>query len=430
MRQEIKIACPWSLDPTTRLARYVLAVLTVLAIGAPLYALGSRISDDNEVLLYLGGGILGALYMGRGPARLASIVCLLVMHAANVNPGFRVSGQGIQYLISSAFFLVVTDQIARFADQARREAWSANRRERAEELLRLFGERGSELGTAEAIESLRESFHAELEPGDPLSNFLGRRLNEQSDYLKQRLARSEQSKQEELLRAKQELQSTLLRSISHDLQTPLSAIAGTIETLERSREKLTLEQNGELLRLASDQATRLDKLIKNLLSLTRLEAGALQLTDSWVSLEELFATVRGRFPRQSAERIRVSLPALPEIQGDFNLLGQVFANLLDNALKYSDGQVVVHAEVQEDSVSIRVLDEGVGVRSDDRPHIFERFYRGKTPLNVPGSGLGLNICKALVDLHRGQIEYQVREPGSCFQVTLPIPAERALSLAS
>ena len=413
---------PWSLDKASAGQRYVLATLTVLAIGSPLYVAGDLVSDDNEMLLYLGSGILGALYYGRGPARLASLLCLFVLHVARIHPGFRVVVQGFQYFISFAFFLLATDQIARFADQARREAWQARRREKAEEILRHFAEQCTVPESAQQLDELLEKAAAPYRGGDALATQVAETMAEQCALAKERLQHRERLRQDEVLRATQKLQTTLINSISHDLQTPLSTIAGTVDTLRLSVDKLSGADRQELLQLASEQIIRLEKLVKNILNLSKMEAGGLRLTRGWVNMGELLSVVSGRFPKEAAQRIQLLLTEdFPEVKGDFTLLSQVFANLIDNALKFSQGSIAIEGGQGEGTVRVSVRDSGVGVEPSEVGMIFEKFFRGTTPLAVPGSGLGLNICRGVVELHQGELSFQA-EPagGSRFTVALPL----------
>lgn len=415
---------PWSLKKASAGPRYLLAALTVLAIGGPLYVAGNLVSDDNEMLLYLGSGIVASLYLGRGPARLASLLCLFVLHVAHIHPGFRVVTQGFQYFISFAFFLLATDQIARFADQARHEAWQARRRERAEEVLRHFAEQCTIQESSERLDELLIESSRPYRHGDSLANQVVTTMQEQSALAKERLQHRERLRQDELLRATQKLQTTLINSISHDLQTPLSTISGTVDTLRLSVDKLSGADRQELLQLASEQITRLEKLVKNILNLSKMEAGGLSLNSGWVNIGELLSVVKGRFPKDAAARIQLQLPDdFPEVKGDFTLLSQVFANLIDNALKFSQGSIHIEGAPQENRASVSVCDSGVGVRPNEADLIFEKFYRGTTPMAVPGSGLGLNICRGVVELHHGLLSYQA-EPagGSRFTVALPLEA--------
>ncbi|MBX3169237.1 MAG: DUF4118 domain-containing protein [Candidatus Eremiobacteraeota bacterium] len=413
---------PWSLNKASSGQRYLLAALTVLMIGGPLYVAGDLVSDDNEMLFYLGSGMVGALYYGRGPARLASLLCLFVLHVAHIHPGFRVVTQGFQYFISFTFFMLATDQIARFADQARREAWQARRREKAEEILRHFAEQCTILETAPQLDELLKKSSELYHQPDSLARQVVKTMEEQCALAKERLQHRERLRQDELLRATQKLQTTLINSISHDLQTPLSTIAGTVDTLRLSVDKLSRADRQELLQLASEQIMRLEKLVKNILNLSKMEAGGLSFTRAWVNIGELLSVVKGRFPKQAAARIQLLLPDdFPEVKGDFTLLSQVFANLIDNALKFSQGAVQIDGCQRAGTVCVSVKDTGVGVQPDEVELIFEKFFRGTTPMAVPGSGLGLNICRGVVELHAGGLRYDP-EPagGSRFTVTLPL----------
>lgn len=413
----VMVPIPWSLSPRSAALRYFLAVLTVLLIAWPLYEAGDRISDDNEMLLYLGSGIFGALYLGRGPARLASLLCVFILHAARIHPGFQPGAQGLQYFISFAFFLLVTDQIARLADKGRMQAWQSQKREQAGQILHQFSRECSLLGQPAQLEAL-------LAARLPQEPELAQGLREQCELAKERLLHQERQRQAEVLQATQKLQSALILSLSHDLQTPVSSIMGSIDTLRLSDHRLAPEDREALLQLASEQALRLKKLIQNILNLSKLEGGALSLNWSWISLNELLGGVADGLPGPSRQRVRLTCAdESPELKGDFTLLSQVLANLLDNALKFSpaDRSVSLAAWTEEGTACICVEDRGFGVVAADAERIFDKFYRGATPVSIPGSGLGLNICRGLVELHKGTITYEPgKGGGSRFIPRLPL----------
>ena len=172
-----------------------------------------------------------------------------------------------------------------------------------------------------------------------------------------------------------------------------------------------------------DEADRLGRLVTNLLDMTRVESGSLQLSTEWHSLEELVGAALSRLDRSRKGRpVDVSMPAdLPLVPMDAVLMEQVFVNLIDNAFKYTPpGSLVrVAATVAARTARIEIADEGPGLPPGAEDRVFEKFYRG-TPGRA-GFGLGLPICRAIVTAHGGRIWSEARLPrGTAFLFTLPL----------
>ena len=228
--------------------------------------------------------------------------------------------------------------------------------------------------------------------------------------------------------------STLLAGVSHDLRTPLASITGAAEVLLGPDPGPDATGRRELLATIRDEATRLVRLVENLLELTRLESGALHVRKEWVPIEEIVASALGARRAQLAGRaVRVDLPSTMLVAPvDPVLLEQVLVNLIENALKYSpEGAPIDLAARDEDRVlHVEVADRGPGVRPGDEARVFEKFYRAPDGARTGGTGLGLAVCQAIVKAHGGSIEAAARPGGGAvFRFTLPIegapPSEKA-----
>jgi two-component system sensor histidine kinase KdpD len=176
---------------------------------------------------------------------------------------------------------------------------------------------------------------------------------------------------------------------------------------------------------AREEADRLNRLVGNLLDMTRLEAGALKVKRESCEVEDVIGTAVGQMEERLAGRdIQIQVPeGMPLIEVDFVLIVHVLHNLLDNALKYSPAgsPLEVKASVHDREVHISVLDRGVGIPEDDLERIFDKFYRVGHPQQVTGTGLGLAICKGIVEAHNGRIWAENRlGGGSCFTISLSI----------
>ena len=247
------------------------------------------------------------------------------------------------------------------------------------------------------------------------------RLNEQlqaSAAERDRLL-AEASRAQVLERVDEE-RAALLRSVSHDLRTPLATIRAVASAL---RDGVAYDDatRTELLASVCDEAERLDRIVANLLSMSRIEAGAFQPERQAVDVDEL---VRDRVRRMKdlfrKVRVQVDLPTgLPLVDGDYSQLDQVFTNLLENAARHAPPGSFLRVSGRRlgEVVEVRVSDEGIGVPDWERTKVFEPFRRGE---RSGSSGVGLAICKAVVDAHAGTLAVE-RTPGggATFVVCLP-----------
>jgi two-component system sensor histidine kinase KdpD len=248
----------------------------------------------------------------------------------------------------------------------------------------------------------------------------------------ERVSFAEQAAQSEMLRNTEKLQTALLNSISHELRTPLASITGVLTSLSESEKaeqpenKLTPETRIELIESAIDQARQLNRLVENLLDMTRLEAGAIHLNREPTDVQDLISTVTN----QMAERLedhpfRLDLPGdIPLVAMDAVLIGQVLINLLDNACKYSSpgSPIIVSAKSNEDQIIISIRDFGLGIPSEDLDRVFDKFYRVQHYNQIVGTGLGLSICKGIVEAHGGKI-WAANNPDRGVTITFKIPVQ-------
>ena len=226
---------------------------------------------------------------------------------------------------------------------------------------------------------------------------------------------SEQARQAQIQAETERLQSALLNSISHDLQTPLASISGSLQLLT-NREKLPDEETQQtLLSLAADQTQRLRRLVTNLLQITRLEGGGLRLNLQVMDADEVLDLILNQSPQAWKDRVVIHPPSeYLEFSVDGVLLLSVLLNLLENAAKYSSSEQPIEIEAVRgagESVHFRVLDRGSGVPADFKERIFERFFRMENHVRAVGSGLGLYISKGIIEAHRGRLWVEDRPGG-------------------
>ncbi|MGH7420139.1 MAG: DUF4118 domain-containing protein [Candidatus Rokuibacteriota bacterium] len=235
---------------------------------------------------------------------------------------------------------------------------------------------------------------------------------------------AEEAEQAQVRAETERLRNSLLSSVSHDLRTPLASITGAASTLLESGPDLDPATRRDLIEALHEEADRLNRLVQNLLEMTRLESGALHLHTEWHSVEEVVGAALGRFGKRLAERaVATRIPAdLPLVRMDDVLIEQVLINLVDNALKYSPAgtSLEVGARRSEGAVLVDVADRGPGLAAGEETHIFEKFHRLESG-HVRGAGLGLAICKGIVQAHEGRIWAENRAGGGVIvRFTLPV----------
>jgi two-component system sensor histidine kinase KdpD len=212
-----------------------------------------------------------------------------------------------------------------------------------------------------------------------------------------------QAQEAQLLQATERLQTALLNSISHDLRTPLVSITGALSSLSDGGAAMDARVHQDLVDTALEEADRMNRLVGNLLNMTRLEAGAMRVTKQPGDIQDAIGTALENFDEILRERtVTVKIEEhLPLVPMDFVLIVQVLVNLIDNALKYSalESPVEIDARQVGQEICVSVNDRGIGIPEDDLEHVFEKFYRIERPEKISGTGLGLSISKGVTEAH-------------------------------
>lgn len=356
-----------------------LGAALVVAATAALVPLRDDITRASPALVLVIPIVVAGLVGGRGAAVIAAAGAALAFNVAFIPPYWRLEVHAPDDIVALTVFgfvaIVVGTLVAR----------EGERRQSAEE-------RAAEL---EILNQELQTIQAE----------------------RQRLA--DEAVRATVLERVDEQRAALLRSVSHDLRTPLAAIRAVVSDL-LSGAPYDEATRAELLTLVGDEAERLDRLVANLLNLSRIEAGALRPERQEVAIDELVVDTVRRLGRLLAtRRVQIELPPLPVVQGDYTQLSQVVSNLLENAARHAPPKSTIRIGGRERSqvIEVWVDDEGAGVLPLDRHRIFEPFRRGE---GSSSSGIGLAICKAIVEAHGGQIAVDGSPRGGarlCF--TLP-----------
>ena len=230
------------------------------------------------------------------------------------------------------------------------------------------------------------------------------------------------------------LRAALLSSISHDLRTPLATITGAVTSLRQFGDRMEPASRDDLLLTIEEEGGRLSRFVSNLLDMTRIEAGTLDMRRDWLDIGDVVRASVERCARYFPElAVEVSIaPDLPLMLGDSVLLGQVLFNLLDNAAKYAAGEPVrIFARAEGGELVISVTDSGKGIAPADLDKVFEKFFRPGTPDGrPPGTGLGLSIARGFVDAMGGSITAEspaFRRRGTRMVLRFPIPPAAAES---
>lgn len=233
----------------------------------------------------------------------------------------------------------------------------------------------------------------------------------------------------EILTKTEQLRHALLSSISHDFRTPLAAILASASSLRDLFDELDADARGDLLKTIQEEAERLNRFVVNLLHMTRLESGALQVQDTVVDMAEVVDQVARRFAvGRNLGRLIIEEPAAPVlVKGDAVLLEHAIANIVDNALRFSPEEQSASLRYVDNGERVRleVTDCGPGVSPANVDRIFEKFFQESSRrLEAAGTGLGLSIARGLLQAMRGTVFAENRLDGAGLRVTITLPSVR------
>lgn len=492
--------------PHRPLLRYAYAVLLVVAATLFGALISPYLSPTNLVLFYLLAVVIAAVYLGRGPAVLTSLLGVLAFDFLFVPPRGTFVVADAEYILTFLALFLVGLVVSQLAARVREQADAARQREQdsttlyalsrelavaadLDDVLRAVRTNAAAIFERRVVVFLPSPSTHRLAPATkedqlaietnelavavwafehgqpagrdtdtlpaakmrfmPLKTARGilgvigvaptdsdhhlspaqRRLFEAFASLAavaiERAQLADAARSAEVSRATEKLQTALLNSISHDLRTPLVSITGALTYLQEDRSALDEKTRQTLLENAREETERLNRLVGNLLDMTRLEADALHLVREPSGLEDVIGSALEQLDRRLEGRtVKVDVPSdLPLVPMDFSLIVQVLVNLIDNALKYSprESPIEIRASVQGDQVRVQVMDRGVGIPAEDLPRVFDKFFRVQRPDMVSGTGMGLAICKGIVEAHGGTITAENRlGGGTLITFTLPL----------
>lgn len=453
----------------------ILEAVVATAVASLAVAALETVADPVGLgVVYLLAVVFIAVRRGEMPAMATALFSVLVFNFLFIEPRYRLAVAHSEDVIALAVFLIVASVVSRLAaaararaDEAQDRAREAERHERVSQLLadaassllgggsveRELASERSGIGAALARTGLRVSLspvptprsgelsvslktatrsgwlHASPDRGWDKESIerLREPLARLSDLALERERVAELSAEAEAATRADVAKTAVLHAISHDLRSPLTAITTALAGLRASWDGGDRE---ELLWVVEEEAERLNRMVTDLLDLSRIEAGAVDPQTDWCDLGDVVASaVAEARARRGDHPIALRLDALPLVRADAAQLERVFANLIENAIKFSEdgAPVAITAAVGGSRVVIRVTNRGRPIPQSQRRHVFEPFFRGRE--GATGAGLGLAICRGFVEANGGQIMLQSppRDGGATFAVSFPITRQPSLS---
>jgi signal transduction histidine kinase len=337
---------------------------------------------------------------------------ILVDDRAAAGPGVRANGQGSPGML-------LPSSLASQASRSGKPATSETTDERTVAMLAvpMMLQEGS-VGVIELERAEGSFIDREERVASALANHVALAIKN--------LQLAENAREVAALKKIDRLKTELLSTVSHELRTPLSSIKGYATTLMEHGEILSPEEAREFLEIIDSESDRLDELIRNLLDMSRLEAGVLRIDREPTDLSEVARACMQRVQRHTdRHQFLLEWETDQLVDVDPSRIAQVMTNLLENAVKYSPdgGEIITAAQPQGAMLQISIADQGVGIPQRDLHRVFDRFHRveGEISKRVGGTGLGLAICQRLVEAHGGQIWVESRiGRGSTFYFTVPL----------
>jgi two-component system, OmpR family, sensor histidine kinase KdpD len=257
-------------------------------------------------------------------------------------------------------------------------------------------------------------------------NLLLSTSNQLAVYLERELLR-ERSVEAQELRDAEKLYQTVLNTVSHEVRTPITTITGITSMLKDENVIGNVASRKELVNELSDSVERLDRVFTNILDMTRLSSGRITLKKEWYGLDEIISSLQNDLSKKFGDhKLTVDISNdLPSLKVDFNLFQQALSNIVLNAVNYTPAgtEITIKASREADNISIIISDTGPGIKEDELPFVFDKFYRAKG--SPPGGiGLGLTITKGIIESHEGHIAaYNVKPHGLTVKILLPIENE-------
>jgi two-component system sensor histidine kinase KdpD len=450
----------------TGLGSYALAVLLTGSVTFFLWLLRDVLTLANVSVIYLLMVVVVAVREGTRPSLLAAVLSVLCFNFFFITPLYTFLVSDPREVLDLAIYLIVASVCGRLAAALRQQTDAARERVHEQDLLyRLTSALNQVMDRDGVFQALRQVLQDDMPirdayvlpaeqpptPGKeptftvllsaagtiygtlcvrsdaPLSPQQQRLINTvalQTAMALHRVDLAESAQRSKGFQEADRLKTALLHSVSHDLRTPITIIKSSAANLQNLDATLSREDRLEMVGAIENEADGLDKLVGNLLDMSRLTAGAFQLHDELNDLEEVAGDVAARaYQLSHQERIRMVFPDdLPLVRFDYGLMLQALGNVVDNALRYEPaGQMVeIRGSARDRQARIAVVNHGPTITPEDREHLMEPFHHGKDG----HVGLGLAIAKGIVEAHHGTLTLEdTPGGGATFIFALPLTSK-------
>ncbi|MCI0399148.1 MAG: DUF4118 domain-containing protein [Chloroflexi bacterium] len=445
------------------LIKYVTAVFLVAAVTLLLWILRDALTLANFSLLYTLATLVTAIWLGTGPSLLAAGTSFVCFNFFLIRPFYTLKVEDPRELLDLFIFLLVAVIAGQLAAYARKQADAARLNAAEQNFLYSLSSSFNQLTDREGIYAelqrvVRESLGARdvsvlpqmreaattedattsylllqagehiygalqatfAAPPSPSQSRLLMACAVQAAMALQRIDLTEHAQRSHTLEEADKLKTALLHAVSHDLRTPITIIKTSASNLYTLHDRLPEEKQLEMIRAIDNEVDHLDRLVGNLLDMSRLKAGAMVINKDWNALSEIAGDVAARAWQLSRqERIKLIFPEeMPLVRCDYGLMLQALGNIVDNVLRYepAGSQVEIRGSYSASEVQIAIVNHGETISPEEKELIMEPFYHGRDG----HIGLGLAISKGIVEAHQGKIWVEdTPGGGATFVVSLP-----------
>ncbi len=451
--------------------RPLIAVGLVILVTIPLWRIREALTLSNFSLIYLLLTLVIAIWLGTVPSFAAAFVSFFCFNFFFIKPYYTLIVADTRELLDLFIFLLIALITGQLAAYARRQAEIARHRASEQNILYELSSAFNGLNERKDIYRTLQNVVQENLPvvsctvlasremdetaplgdnqttiylliamneqvyGSLKANFVVPPVEMQRRFLMacvvqtamalQRIELAEDVQRNRALEEADRLKTTLLQAVSHDLRTPITIIKTAASNLQFLREQMSPAEKKEMTQVIEQEADTLDRLVGNLLDMSRLQAGALKLHEDWTAVSEIAGDVAAQaWQRHQATRIRLDFPDdMPLVRCDHGLMLQALGNITDNALRYEppETQVEIGGTFNEEEVRLVVVNHGPTIPPEEKAHIMEPFYRG----HDGHVGLGLAISQGIVTAHHGRTWIEdTPGGGATFIMALPrLPME-------
>ena len=443
--------------------RAVIAIGLVILVTIPLWRIRDALTLANFSLIYLLLTLVIAVWLGTVPSLVAAFVSFFCFNFFLIKPYHTLTVEDPRELLDLFIFLLVALITGQLTSYARQQAEVARHRAKEQNILYELSSAFNRLNDREdiyrtlqavvqenlpivdyTILSAREASPPDaiqttvyllitasdrvfgtlrvafsVSPSQSQQRFLMACVVQAAMAL-QRIELAESVQRSRVIEEADRLKTTLLHAVSHDLRTPITIVKTAASNLQALQGQLSLQEEQEMTQVIEQEADHLDRLVGNLLDMSRLQAGALVLHEDWIAVSEIAGDVAAlAWQRHHAARIHLDFPDdMPLVRCDHGLMLQALSNITDNVLRYEpdQSQVEIRGSFDAQEVQLSVINHGPTIPPEDKEQIMKPFYRGEDG----HVGLGLAISKGIVEAHHGRIWVEdTPGGGATFVIALP-----------